>query len=54
MSASRKTTGYIVQLSGIAAFGLGAIVSIHHLAIETLFLGGVVAFYVGAKIRTLA
>jgi hypothetical protein len=54
MSANRKTVGYIVQLSGVAAFTVGAIFSVHHIAIGTLFLGGAVAFYVGQKIGALA
>jgi hypothetical protein len=54
MSASRKTVGYIVQLSGVAAFTVGAIFSVHHIAIGALFLGGAVSFYVGQKIGALA
>jgi hypothetical protein len=51
---SRTTIGYIVQLGGIAAFTLGAIFSLHHVAIGASFLGGAVAFYVGKKIRSLS
>lgn len=47
-------TGYIVQLGGIASFTLGAIFSVHHIAIGASFIGGAVAFYVGEKLRTLA
>jgi hypothetical protein len=54
MSASRKTIGYLVQLGGIAAFTLGAVASVHHIAIGAAFLGGAAAFYVGQKIRALA
>jgi len=54
MAANKKTIGYLVQLGGIAAFTLGAIFSVHHLAIGASFLGGAVAFYIGEKIRTLA
>jgi len=54
MSASRKSVGYIVQLSGLGAFTAGAILSVHHLAVAALFLGGAAAFYVGQKIATLA
>ena len=54
MSASRATTGYIVQLSGIAALTIGTILSVHHIAIGAALLGGAVAFYVGEKIRTLS
>jgi hypothetical protein len=52
--ASKKTVGYIVQLAGIASFTLGAIFSVHHVAIGAAFLGGAAAFYVGEKIRTLS
>jgi hypothetical protein len=51
--ASKKTVGYIVQLGGIASFTLGAIFSVHHIAIGAAFLGGAAAFYVGEKIRSL-
>lgn len=54
MSVSRKTTGYIVQLCGLGAFALGAILSVHHVAIGALFVSGAVAVYVGAKIQSLA
>jgi hypothetical protein len=46
--------GYIVQLSGVGAFTLGGILSVHHIAIGALFLAGAVAFYVGEKVRTLS
>ncbi|MGD1210705.1 MAG: hypothetical protein ABR973_05030 [Candidatus Acidiferrales bacterium] len=52
--ASKKTVGYIVQLAGLASFTLGAIFSVHHVAIGAAFLGGAAAFYVGQKIRTLS
>ena len=54
MSASKTTVGYIVQLGGIAAFALGAVLSFHHAVIAAAFVGGAAAFYVGKKIRTLA
>ena len=54
MAASKKTIGYIVQLSGVASCTVGAILSVHHVAIAGAFLAGAVAFYVGDKIRTLA
>ena len=53
MAASKTTIGYFVQLGGIAAFSLGAILSIHHIAIGALFLGGVAAFCIGEKMRSL-
>jgi hypothetical protein len=54
MTLSKTTLGYIVQLGGIAAFTIGGIFSLHHVAIGAAFLGGAAAFYVGKKIRTLA
>jgi len=54
MAASKKTVGYFVQLGGAAAFALGGILSLHHLAIGVAFVGGVAAFYVGQKIQALA
>ena len=54
MIASKKTIGYIVQLAGLAAFGVGAVLSVHHVAIAASFVGGAAAVYVGKKIRALA
>jgi hypothetical protein len=54
MSASKTKIGYAVQLGGIAAFTLGAILSVHHIAIGASFLGGIAALYIGQKIRTIA
>ena len=54
MATSKITIGYFVQLGGIAAFALGAILSMHHIAIGASFLGGVAAFYIGEKLRSLA
>jgi hypothetical protein len=51
---SRTTLGYIVQLGGIGAFAVGAVLSAHHALIAAAFAGGAAAFYVGEKIRTLA
>jgi hypothetical protein len=51
---SRTTIGYIVQLCGVGAFTLGAILSLHHIPIGASFLGGAAAFYVGKKIRALS
>ena len=53
-SSKATTIGYIVQLCGIAAFTLGAIFSVHHIAVGASFIGGAAAFYIGEKIRTLA
>jgi hypothetical protein len=54
MSASKTTVGYAVQLGGIGAVVVGAVLSAHHAAIAVAILGGAAAFYVGEKIRTLA
>ena len=54
MNASKKTIGYIVQLAGIGAFAVGAVLSVHHVAIAASFVGGAAAVYVGNKIRALA
>jgi len=54
MATSNSTIGYFVQLGGLASFALGAILSMHHIAIGASFLGGAAAFYVGEKIRSLA
>jgi hypothetical protein len=53
-NAQKTKIGYIVQLAGIAAFALGVILSAHHIAIGAAFVGGVAAFYVGQKIRSVA
>jgi hypothetical protein len=54
MAASTKTIGYYVQLGGVAAFALGAVLSLHHVAIGAAFIGGAAAFYAGHKIQALA
>jgi hypothetical protein len=54
MTISKTTIGYLVQLGGIAGITLGAIFSVHHIAIGAAFLGGAAAFYVGEKIRKIA
>ncbi len=53
MSTSKKTIGYLVQLGGVAAVVVGAVLSLHHIAIALCFAAGGAAFYVGKKIRTL-
>jgi len=53
MATSKTTIGYIVQLCGIGAFAVGAVLSVHHLAVGASFVGGAVAFYVGQKIRAM-
>jgi hypothetical protein len=54
MAVNKKTVGYVVQLGGIGAFVVGAVLSVHHAAIAAAFLGGAAAYYVGEKIRALA
>jgi hypothetical protein len=54
MSANKTTVGYIVQACGLGALLVGAILSVHHVAIAATFLGGAAAYFVGEKIRTLA
>ncbi len=54
MSAHKIFVGYLVQLSGIAAFALGVVLSLRHIVIGASFIGGAVAFFVGRKIRDLA
>jgi hypothetical protein len=54
MTESKNNIGLIVQLGGLAAFVVGAVLSIHHIAVAAFFAGGAAAFYVGKKIRGLA
>ncbi len=54
MSANKNTIGYAVQIGGVGAFTVGAVLSVHHIAIAAFFIGGAVAVYIGKKIRTLA
>jgi len=54
MSASKSVIGYAVQLGGAGAFVVGAILSVHHVAIAACFIGGAAAVYVGKKVRTFA
>jgi hypothetical protein len=54
MSATHTVLGYGIQLGGIGAFIVGAVLSLHHLAAGACFLGGAAAFYVGKKICTTA
>jgi hypothetical protein len=53
MAVSKTTIGYLVQLGGICAFALGAVFSVHHLAVGGAFVGGAAAFYVGQKLRSI-
>lgn len=52
-TTSKQTIGNFVQLGGVAAFAVGAILSMHHLAIGAVFVGGAVAHYVGQKISAM-
>jgi hypothetical protein len=47
-------TGYAIQLGGLIALAIGAVLSVHHLAIGASLLGGAAALYIGKKIRTVA
>jgi hypothetical protein len=53
MTINRKTLGYLVQLGGIGAFAVGAVLSLHHAAVGASFVAGAAAYYVGEKLRTL-
>ncbi len=46
-----QAIGQIVQLAGVAAFAVGAVLSFHHYAIGAFFVGGAVAFFIGKKLR---
>lgn len=46
-----QSIGTILQLSGIGAFAIGAVLSFHHTAIAIAFVGGAVAYFVGKKFR---
>lgn len=46
-----QSIGVILQLSGIAAFAIGAVLSVHHIAIAIAFAGGAVVYFVGKKFR---
>ena len=48
---SSAKVGFIVEISGAAAFLGGAVLSIHHYAIAALTVGGAAAYFVGKKIR---
>ncbi len=49
-SAHLQKVGWIVELSGAAAFAVGVFLSVHHVAIAACVLGGVVAFAIGWKL----
>ena len=43
----------ILQLAGIAAFATAMVLSLSHYAIGALFVGGVAAFTLGKKLRSI-
>jgi hypothetical protein len=51
MSTSKSFVGYGVELGGFGAFVVGAVLSVHHVAIAACFIGGAAAAYVGKKVR---
>ena len=50
-SAKLHAIGQYVQLGGVGAFVVGAVLSLHHYAIGVCFIAGAAAFYVGMKMR---
>lgn len=54
MSASKSYLGYAIELGGAGAFVVGAILSVHHVAVAVCFIGGAAAVYIGKKVRTFA
>lgn len=54
MTNVKLHAGYAVQLAGLVALAVGAVLSAHHLAIGGSLLGGAAAVYIGQKIRTVA
>lgn len=47
-----QSIGAILQLSGIAAFAAGAVLSLHHTAIAIAIIGGATCFFLGKKLRS--
>lgn len=54
MSISKSFIGYAIQLGGVGAFVVGAILSVHHAAIAACFIGGAAAVYIGKKFHSFA
>lgn len=54
MSVSKSYLGYVIELGGVGAFVVGAVLSVHHVAIAACFIGGAAAIYIGKKVRALA
>jgi hypothetical protein len=53
MTDLKTNVGYGVQLGGIVALAIGAVLSVHHLAVGATLLGGAAALYIGQKIRSV-
>jgi hypothetical protein len=53
MTNVKLHAGYAVQLAGLVALAVGAVLSAHHLAIGASLLGGAAALHVGKIIRTV-
>ena len=51
-SASAHAIGQWLQLGGLAGFGAGVVLSVHHYAIGICFLAGAAAFYIGRKLKS--
>jgi hypothetical protein len=43
--------GEITQVAGVGAVVLGVVLSLHHWGAAVALIGGVVAFFVGKKLR---
>lgn len=54
MSASKSFIGYAIELGGAGALVVGAVLSMHHVAIAACFFGGAAAVYIGKKICAIA
>jgi hypothetical protein len=50
-TVTAKNIGEYVQLAGIGAIVVGAILSVHHYAIGACILLGAAAYYVGTKLK---
>jgi hypothetical protein len=50
-SLHQQTIGQWLQFAGAGAFAVGALLSLHHIAIAACVFGGAAAFYAGRKLR---
>jgi hypothetical protein len=48
----KQTIGQWMQVGGAIAFGVGALLCLHHAAIAICFAAGAGAFYAGRKLRS--